>query len=189
MNKIIGMIVICKSGSVFDYFIDTSSVNFFLRPKLTSDIISASREISLSLPPGKIHTINFDRLEYEFTSGVVCTVCKNEHISVVILTQNYQYQRIIMELAYKLMQSHGKIENESLESLAEKYAKPENVDKIVNVRSELDKTMDVINMTIEKINIRGNDINELVLKSDELKDNTKEFVINSKKLNSCCMIL
>lgn len=190
-NKVIGIVIIIGDVTV-NYYIDTSFVNFFLRNQVSTKIINASKEISYSATIGKIHCINFDHMtdEFEHLDNTTCTICKSEYVSIVILTKNYKHQRVIAELAHKLMtdmKKNGKVDD--LQTLAKNYEHPEAIDKIVQVQSEIDKTMDVVNITMDKLRMRERDINELVTKTKDLEDAADKFVIDAKKLNSCCVIL
>ena len=198
-NKIIAIIV--SNGDTEKHYIDTSFVNYFLRTRLSNELINASKEISKSLSTGKIHCIEFDKMteEYEHLDSVMCTVCKNTTISVVILTKKYKHQRVIAELAHKLMMSYSQ-KNQvgqlnggdgytDLESIAKDYETPHMVDNIVKVQNELDKTIDVVHLTMDKMRMREKEINELVAKTTELEDAANVFAIRAKKLNSCCAIL
>ena len=187
-NKIIAIITF--SGDKINHYIDTSFVNYFLRSRVSNEIINASKEISEKLSPGKIHCIEFDKMtdEYEYLDLIVCTVCKHSNDSVVILTKKYKHQRVISELAYKLVFHKDKLEGD-LESIVKKYENPGSIDSIVKVKNELDKTIDVVHMTMDKMRMREKEINELVAKTEELEKVSDIFVIKAKKMNSCCVIL
>ena len=64
-----------------------------------------------------------------------------------------------------------------------------NVYKLIKIRDELDKTKEVLQMSIDKVMERGGNINELIDKTDKLAVESDIFKIRAKKLNSCCSIL
>ena len=62
-------------------------------------------------------------------------------------------------------------------------------DKITKVQSELDEIKKTMVTNIEKVIDRGEKIDNLIVKSQELSDNSKLFYKKTKKLNRCCIIL
>ena len=69
----------------------------------------------------------------------------------------------------------------------EKYAHYEN--KIDVIKKDLDETIVVLHKTMENLLIRGEKLEDLIEKSEELSAQSKSFLIKSKKMNSCCVIL
>jgi synaptobrevin family protein YKT6 len=62
-------------------------------------------------------------------------------------------------------------------------------DKITKIQGQLDSTKDIMVDNIDKILQRGEKLDVLVLKSEELELLSRKFVNDTKKLNSCCTIL
>ena len=66
------------------------------------------------------------------------------------------------------------------------YQDPENVDKVLAINNALDETKKIILKNIDKVLARGNDINILVKKSNDLSKSSKKFYKAAKKVNRCC---
>jgi len=189
MNKIIG-IIIFKDLSVINKFVDVSWANFWIQTMVTNGIIDTCKDIVQRVNACKITCINFDDMskEIEYMSDVVCYCYKNQNgLSSIILTKNYKHKRIMTELTYKLINEFGT--DTDLAELAKQYEDPISIDKIAKARNEIDKTMDVLHLTIEKVLERGDNIEALVIKTDELSASSDLFFKRSKQLNSCCIIL
>lgn len=69
------------------------------------------------------------------------------------------------------------------------YQTPEKIDKIEKVKKELNESIEVIKGTIETIMDRGEKIDDLVKKSEDLSLNSQLFYSQAKKQNSCCNLL
>lgn len=70
-----------------------------------------------------------------------------------------------------------------------KYQKPEEADKILKIQKELDETKAVLVKSIDDLLTRGEKIEDLARKSNDLSFQSKAFVEKSEELNSCCTIL
>lgn len=62
---------------------------------------------------------------------------------------------------------------------------PAAADKLTKVQQELDKTKAILHETIESVLDRGEKLDDLVNKSDELSFASKQFYRQAKKTNSC----
>jgi hypothetical protein len=188
MNKVIG-IVIFKGDEVVNRFVDVSWVNFLIRGYVFNGIVDKCREIIRRIDAGKVVCVDFDGIsdEVPYLVDVVCCCYKNsDGLASVIMIKNYKHKRIIIELAYKLI---NEPRDADLEEIARRYEDPTSVDKIAKVQDELDRTVETMQLAIEKVLERGENIEVLLKKTDELNESTKIFVNDAKKLNSCCNIL
>ena len=77
-------------------------------------------------------------------------------------------------------------------AVCKSYEDPRKSDNILKIQNQLDETKDVMIQNIESILARGETIQELVDKTDDLEMSSKVFFQNADKLNSCwgrCTIL
>ncbi|KAI3140464.1 uncharacterized protein N7518_004380 [Penicillium psychrosexuale] len=70
-----------------------------------------------------------------------------------------------------------------------KYQDPTQADSIMKIQQQLDETKIVLHKTIESVLERGEKIDTLVQKSDDLSTLSKDFYIRAKKQNSCCVVM
>ncbi|CAH1767140.1 12443_t:CDS:2, partial [Entrophospora sp. SA101] len=61
-------------------------------------------------------------------------------------------------------------------------------DQIMKVQDQLDETKLVMNKTIETLLQRGEKLDDLIDKSQEISFQSKAFYKQAKKTNSCCVI-
>ena len=77
----------------------------------------------------------------------------------------------------------------ALEELLKQYQNPADVDKLVKLDRQLLETKDVLHKTVEAVLARGEKLDDLITKSDELSSQSKLFYRQAKKTNSCCVVM
>jgi synaptobrevin homolog YKT6 len=76
-----------------------------------------------------------------------------------------------------------------LEAMLAEAQDPGKVDKLTKVERSLDETKAVLHKTIEAVLARGEKLDELVDKSEELSRTSKAFYKEARKTNSCCSVM
>lgn len=76
-----------------------------------------------------------------------------------------------------------------LQEYIDKYQDPGQADTISKIQKELDDTKIVLHKTIESVLDRGEKLDTLVQRSDNLSAASKMFYTNAKKQNSCCVVM
>ena len=74
----------------------------------------------------------------------------------------------------------------SLDTFLKKYQNPAEADPMMKVQNELDETKIVLHNTIQAVLERGENLDNLVAKSEGLSMQSKTFYKTAKKTNSCC---
>ena len=191
MNKIIG-ILLFYNDIILNKYIDVNWANFLFRNAIRQGIIDSCKDIIDNINNiNKTICINFDSIldEVPRMKGSECYCYKNDDgYTIIVLTKDYPpiyCQKVVQEIISKVI----KEDNIDLEKLAKYYNDVKNVDKLIKIRDELDKTKEVLQMSIDKVMERGGNINELIDKTDKLAVESDIFKIRAKKLNSCCSIL
>ena len=77
----------------------------------------------------------------------------------------------------------------SLEGVLQKYQNPKDADAMTRVQAELDETKVILHNTMESLMQRGEKLDDLVSKSDELSDQSKYFYKQAKQVNSWCCVI
>jgi synaptobrevin family protein YKT6 len=67
-----------------------------------------------------------------------------------------------------------------------KYKNAKDVDKIQQIKSDLDETKTIMMDSIDSLFQRGEQLEVLVDKAEELEKASELLQIKTKKLNSCC---
>lgn len=76
-----------------------------------------------------------------------------------------------------------------LVALLDKYQHPEQVDVITKIEKDLDETKDVMIKNIDALLNRGEKLDDLLNKAENLSKGSKEFLTKTKRLNRCCIIV
>jgi synaptobrevin family protein YKT6 len=67
---------------------------------------------------------------------------------------------------------------------------PANCDKLTKIQKQLDATKEILHETIVKAIERGERLDELVQRSDDLSATSKLFFTSAQKANSkCCIVM
>jgi synaptobrevin family protein YKT6 len=73
-----------------------------------------------------------------------------------------------------------------LVTLIERFQKPEEADKLLAVQKKLDEIKEIMYANIEKVLERGENLEVLAAKAQDLSDSSKLFLRDTQKMNSCC---
>ena len=76
-----------------------------------------------------------------------------------------------------------------LDALLAKYQNPKEADALLKIQSDLDDTKIVLHDTIQAALEKGELLDELVNKTDKLRDSSKTFYNGAKGANSCCTLM
>lgn len=76
-----------------------------------------------------------------------------------------------------------------LDEQIKKYQEPTQVDNISKIQKDLDETREVMVQNIEKVIARGEKLDDLLDKTNDLSESSKVFAKRAKNMNSCCVIL
>lgn len=66
------------------------------------------------------------------------------------------------------------------------YQDPKQADPLLRMQDDLDETKIILRNTIEQVLVRGEKLDDLVSKSEDLSAQSKAFYKTAKKTNSCC---
>ena len=149
----------------------------------------------------KVDPVKFEAIEHR---GLYIYCLTKEHLcSCAILTNKEYPLRVIHHLLTKIIEDYKykygdlwkitKKDNEfkldSLNDYIKQYQDPKNVDKISNIKYQLEDTKDIIMKSIDKVLARGEQLDDLIEKTNDLSKSSKRFYKTTKKLNRCCIIL
>jgi synaptobrevin homolog YKT6 len=73
-----------------------------------------------------------------------------------------------------------------LPALLAKYQNPKEADALTKLQLDLDETKIILHGTIESVLQRGEKLDDLVAKSEDLGLQSKAFYKTAKKTNACC---
>lgn len=77
----------------------------------------------------------------------------------------------------------------ALETLLKQYQDVNQVDAMSRIQKDIDETKEVMLNTLDKLLIRGEKLEELAQKSQDLSFQSKAFMKKSQDLNRCCTLV
>ncbi|KAM0676686.1 palmitoyltransferase [Binucleata daphniae] len=154
-----------------------SQFNFLTRNSIKELIRHFALEISKA-----INDVNFQEFKQNFdnkkTVWFYVKIIKG--YLYMIVTEN-EYPRMIAYMLIKDMEENKK----NYKELQEEYEDVESKDLLTCVNKQLDETKIVLTRTLEDVVGRGEKLDDLVSKSDNLSTQTKALFNMSKKQNRC----
>lgn len=76
-----------------------------------------------------------------------------------------------------------------LDAFLKQYQDPANADQLTKMQKDLDETKIILHKTIENVLERGQKIDTLIEKSEDLSSSSKMFYKTARKQNSCCELM
>lgn len=169
--KLIAIIII-ESDKVVKSHYNTDEIPFWFR----SNIIEITNETVVKISQEN-HDIIVNMKEYK------CHLYVKSNISVAVITDKEYPIRVALDLCRVIDI------NSDLEKLCIEYQDPATVDKIMKIQKELDDIKDIMQVNIEKLMIRGESLQEVLDKSENLSFTSNAFRKKTKDLNSCCILI
>ena len=176
-SKCLGFYLLKNTDEKFLF--DLSSFNYFFRSTIQNIIIASAKELN-------------DRLQFNDRIDIPLSPDHNDIFLVglktllgfcVILTTEQSSRDYLFCLAYKILSDGLK------STIAENFEYIKSIEKIKLIQTDLDVVKGLMIKNIEAVLKRGESIDELVKKSEYLKQDTIIWWDKTKSLNSCCFIL
>lgn len=139
--------------------------------------------------------------KYDFTMNLA-TDTSRRYFCVMVTTSDYS-GRIARTVLYNLMgnflnlvtidkilfkrDSDNDLQICDMNIILEKYANWKEHDKIEKIQGDIKEVTDIMSANINKVIERGVKMDELILKTDVLSQQSMQFQKAAKKLNRCCL--
>ncbi|KAG5466244.1 hypothetical protein LSCM4_01389 [Leishmania orientalis] len=184
--------VICCSA------VDVSSFGFFQRSSAREFIVFLSRMVAKRVALGaKTQITENGNVVYAYATldGLVAIAVSdieyNARVAFTLLTELVpQFQQTFRS---KYESVGGKADEflhwPLLTETLEKYQKPEEVDRILRIKRDIEDTKVIMYNAIDQIIERGQKIDDLVAQSEDLGMASKTFYTQAKQTNSGCCVL
>lgn len=158
---------------------DLSEWSIFIRKNIKEYIRFTSHEICSRIDK----TLIIQTYKYDYENKVVYFYCYIHHTKIIILITDNPYKPILKYL--KNLSKSTNIKEECKKILTE-YSKTEPIEKVV---LDLNGLEEILVEDIEKLLERGENINDLIERTDKLSQTSKDFMKKSKQLNRCCVLI
>lgn len=174
---------------------DLASFGYFERKSVGEFITFFSRTAAERAVPGSRTSIE----EKEYVCHVHCR--QNGLVGIVIADYDYPVlnafsliNKVVNEFEAKYPPGTRSSQSRDmpfpqLSELLMKYQDPATADPLAKMQHDLLEIKSIMRTNLEHVLERGEKIDDLVQKSDDLSREAKRFYKTAKKLNSCCTLL
>lgn len=208
MIKILSVLVFFKNPNSIDEH-ETSAIQifrlndffFFTRSSIKELIIFCCKEISKRILNEKFYRIEFDDdhkemlLKYNL-QNIICNVLMSDDKIYCIVTNN-KYEslpiyELILQIKEKIKERPKTIresDNNILMNMTTNTEEHLIEDRLSLIKKDLDDTREELMISIDKLLNRGEKLEDLIDRTNDLSMSTKLFHKKSNDLNKCCPIL
>jgi len=175
---------------------DLNSYSRFTRSNYGEFMTLFSKTVAERTRPGQRQDIEeqaYTFHAYGRTEGIAGIIISDQDYPALVAHQ--LLSKVVDEFLSKHPRSSFSSSNPSplpfpeLKDYIVKYQDPQQADSIMKIQKELDETKIVLHKTIESVLERGEKIDTLVSKSNDLSSQSKAFYTQAKKQNSCCVVM
>ncbi|CAG9463283.1 unnamed protein product [Pedinophyceae sp. YPF-701] len=174
---------------------DVSDFGFFQRTSVREMLQFVSRTIVQRTRPGSRQTV-----EHE---GYLCHAHNRDGLGAIVVTSHDYPSRsafcVINEVVDQFLREFGESWRQQtadvtaaepmLTSALERFQDPAQADKLMKIQRDLDETKVILHRTIESMLERGEKLDNLVTKSEDLSLASQMFYKQARKSNSCCSFM
>ncbi|XP_030841460.1 synaptobrevin homolog YKT6 [Strongylocentrotus purpuratus] len=182
-------VTILKSAS------DLSSFGYFQRSSV-QEFMNFTSKIVVERTQQKLRS-SVKEKDYIFH-----VMCRESNLAGVIISDSDYPPRVSFTLLNKVLEefsnavspstwptlSENSAGYQGLEPYLVKYQNPSESDPMMRIQKDLDETKFIMHDTIESMLNRGEKLDDLVAKSDDLSAQSKTFYKTARKTNSCCVL-
>jgi len=177
--------------------IDVSSFGMFHRSGAREVFTFVSREVVGRSKPGTRECV--------LHQGHVCSVhVRLDMLACAVVSDQEYPQRVAFALAAQCLDEFTKgvtteqwskttkdtlFQVPSIDTLLQKYQDPKQADKLEAIKKDLEETKAIMMKSIDQLLERGEKLENLTAKSEDLSFQSKAFLGKSEDLNKCCVIL
>ncbi|ALC49622.1 Ykt6 [Drosophila busckii] len=172
---------------------DLGSFSFFQRGTVNEFMTFASKTIVERTQPALRQSVKQD--------AYMCHVyVRADNLAGVLIADHEYPHRVAHTLITKILDdfsakvsadqwvngSESTIAFDALPAFLAKYQNPKEADPLTKMQTDLDETKIILKNTIETVLERGEKLEDMVAKSEQLSLASKTFYTTAKKTNSCC---
>lgn len=176
--KLVALLVFdCKKKLIYTNY-DLSEISFWYRHTVQEKIESIAQSSLSTMSKNQLYQLD------ETINEVKMTIYGYSHdkTTIALTTPNYP-QYLIRNLFLSISM------DKNVDDLWFEYRDGTNTDKIQQIKTELEDTKTIIIESLEKLLERGESMDDLLAKTNNLKASSAIFADRANDLNSCCIIL
>eukprot|EP00629_Pelagomonadales_sp_RCC1024_P013217 CAMPEP_0119260014 /NCGR_PEP_ID=MMETSP1329-20130426/595_1 /TAXON_ID=114041 /ORGANISM="Genus nov. species nov., Strain RCC1024" /LENGTH=194 /DNA_ID=CAMNT_0007259427 /DNA_START=60 /DNA_END=644 /DNA_ORIENTATION=+ len=183
-------LVLCQAAELSDF-------GFFEKPTVRQMLQFFSRTVVARVEAGQRITIEQEQMKgYQVHAFVrkdglaATTTCDKEYPARAAfnMLSNLLEQFAATVPGWQTETRHDFIEFPPLADALKIGQDPAAYDRIIKIQNDLDDTTVVLHQTIDNLLERGEKLDSLVERSDDLSRQSKMFYKQARKTNSCCLL-
>lgn len=182
-----------KACNVISSVYELSSFSYFQRGSVKEVALFVSREVAQRSKKGERQSISHQGYmchSFVHPSEVTCALlCDNEYPQRVAFNLcNIAIDNFLKEYegTFKNYDTDQDLKVTGFDALIAKYQDPEKADPVMKIQKDLDETKQILVKSIDQILERGEKLENLAAKSNDLSFQSKAFMTNAEKMNKCC---
>jgi len=181
---------------VLDTQEDLSSFNFFQRRTIREHLQFATRTFAKRCEEGKRMSVNLEEIPF-----LVHVHHRFGGLTITAVTDETYPERVIFTMMSQILREFNEewpdwvnqstdcdVKTSALQRKFGEYQKPQEADKVLKIQKNLDDVKDVMHKNIEDVLERGENLDELMVKSEDLSTSSYKFYKTAKSANSCCPV-
>lgn len=175
---------------------DLSFVGYIKRKFLREHIVFSSRTVCGRARPGDRTAVHLEN-----DTGICYVAVHPSTLAATVITDPEYPQRVVFSLIADLMnqflrtgiewENAGRDLNMTFPPLGDmlrEYQNPAEADKLMKIESELDQVREIMHKNIDELLKRGETLDSLMTKSNDLSGVSYDFYKRAKKNNQCCKL-
>jgi len=178
--------------SLLEVEFELGSFSFFKRPTVKELVTFFMRQVVQRTDPGQKNLVDEgDYVCHAFVTG--------DSLACAVITDKSYPTRIGFSLAALVLQEFkahndswqrirgdAQITTREIQSLLIKYQKPDEADNMSKIQKDLEDIKGILHKSMEDLLTRGEKLENIIERSDDLSASSKEFLWQAKKQNACC---
>lgn len=173
---------------------DLSTFGFFKRGTVKELVTFFCRQVIQRTAPGERNVIDEgDNVCHALVSG--------EKLACAVVTDKDYPTRVALSLTALALQEFYSLHKDKIPSssnndvqlitpaiqqLLVKYQTPDSADNISKIQKDLEDVKDILHQSLDSLLTRGEKLETIIERSDDLSASSKQFLWQAKKNNECC---
>ncbi|EGG16822.1 longin domain-containing protein [Cavenderia fasciculata] len=125
------------------------------------------------------------------SKGLACAVLTDSEYPGVVAHKLVrlvleQFHQTFSESSWKSISADTELQLPSLPQLIATYQDPHKADPMLGLQKNLEETITIVKKTVQQLGERGEKLEDIAMKSDDLSFQSKAFMQNAERMNKCC---
>jgi len=173
---------------------ELSSFGFFKRGTVQELVTFFIRQVVQRTEPGGKNVID----EGDYVCHAYVSL---ENLACAVVTDKTYPTRVALSLCALALSEfrsvHGaercssartdlQLQTPAIKELITKYQEPDKADNMTRIQKELDEVKEILHRSMEDLLNRGEKLENIIERSEDLSASSKQFLWQAKKTNQCC---